>query len=172
MKFSSLLRMASVAVLCLAAGTASATTSAFTIDSNGFGYFADSKPATSFTDYFTFTMPTSATNGLSGVHVTGGSANIAFTFVGLFQGLVGSGTLVASRSSAGAQTLDIAAFELLQAGLNPYYVQVMGKATGNNPGYAGSISVSPVPEPQTYAMLLAGFGLLAFTARRRRTSFF
>ncbi len=28
--------------------------------------------------------------------------------------------------------------------------------------------VSPVPEPETYAMLLAGLGLLAFTARRRK----
>ena len=28
--------------------------------------------------------------------------------------------------------------------------------------------VSPVPEPETYAMLLAGLGLIGFTARRRR----
>jgi hypothetical protein len=28
--------------------------------------------------------------------------------------------------------------------------------------------VSPVPEPETYAMLLAGFGLMAGIARRRK----
>ena len=34
----------------------------------------------------------------------------------------------------------------------------------------GGASVSAVPEPETYAMLLAGLGLLGFTARRRSRS--
>ncbi len=33
--------------------------------------------------------------------------------------------------------------------------------------YWDNMSVSPVPEPQTYAMLLAGLGLLGFVARRK-----
>ncbi len=33
--------------------------------------------------------------------------------------------------------------------------------------YAG-LDVSPVPEPETYAMLLAGLGLIGFVARRRK----
>jgi hypothetical protein len=32
--------------------------------------------------------------------------------------------------------------------------------------YSGSVAM-PVPEPETYAMLLAGLGLVGFTARRR-----
>lgn len=39
------------------------------------------------------------------------------------------------------------------------------------PGGASESLVSAVPEPQTYAMLLAGLGLLGFTANRRRQSF-
>lgn len=31
-------------------------------------------------------------------------------------------------------------------------------------------SISPIPEPETYAMLLAGLGLLGFMARRRKES--
>lgn len=31
-------------------------------------------------------------------------------------------------------------------------------------------NISPVPEPETYAMLLAGLGLIAFTVRRSRTA--
>lgn len=44
----------------------------------------------------------------------------------------------------------------------------------NNPGVFGSVPetiyvrVSAVPEPETYAMLLAGLGLLGFAARRRQ----
>ncbi|MEO6562755.1 MAG: FxDxF family PEP-CTERM protein, partial [Nitrosospira sp.] len=36
---------------------------------------------------------------------------------------------------------------------------------------AGSIyQVSPVPEPEAYAMLLAGLGLVGFIARRRKSA--
>lgn len=40
---------------------------------------------------------------------------------------------------------------------------------GNKQDYLVA-SVSAVPEPATYAMLLAGLGLMGFTARRRQTS--
>jgi hypothetical protein len=39
---------------------------------------------------------------------------------------------------------------------------------GFAPGPSISMSVTPIPEPETYAMLLAGLGLLGFAARRRR----
>jgi hypothetical protein len=32
----------------------------------------------------------------------------------------------------------------------------------------GGVAVTAVPEPETYAMLLAGLGLVGFAARRRR----
>jgi hypothetical protein len=34
----------------------------------------------------------------------------------------------------------------------------------------GAISLAPVPEPQMYAMILAGVGLIGFMARRRQQS--
>ena len=43
--------------------------------------------------------------------------------------------------------------------------------TGNQDYLVASMgSVTPVPEPETYAMLLAGLGLIGFTASRRRVS--
>ena len=42
---------------------------------------------------------------------------------------------------------------------------------GDNVGaLLDNVSVSAVPEPETYAMLLAGLGLMGFIARRRKTS--
>ena len=37
-------------------------------------------------------------------------------------------------------------------------------------GLSGSLAVSAVPEPETWAMLLAGFGLIGAMARRRRSA--
>ena len=43
-------------------------------------------------------------------------------------------------------------------------------ATGiNNHGQVAAIG-NPIPEPETYAMLLAGLGLLGFIAHRRKTA--
>jgi hypothetical protein len=46
----------------------------------------------------------------------------------------------------------------------------LSEATGiNNHGQVAVISAL-IPEPETYAMLLAGLGLLGFIARRRKTA--
>lgn len=37
-----------------------------------------------------------------------------------------------------------------------------------NSQYSGNITVSAIPEPETYALLLGGLGLMGFVARRRR----
>jgi len=39
---------------------------------------------------------------------------------------------------------------------------------GDNGDSAWYVATSPVPEPETYAMLLAGLGLIGFMARRRK----
>jgi hypothetical protein len=44
---------------------------------------------------------------------------------------------------------------------------VIGNA-GSNASYAGTLNVSPVPEPETYGMLLGGMAVLGAIARRRK----
>ncbi|HEY1859431.1 MAG TPA: FxDxF family PEP-CTERM protein, partial [Gemmataceae bacterium] len=52
-----------------------------------------------------------------------------------------------------------------------YKVTVNGTNTGNaNSPYAGNLSANAVPEPSTWAMMLAGFGLVGFAMRRQRQS--
>jgi hypothetical protein len=55
----------------------------------------------------------------------------------------------------------------LKSGIG-YHMDVKGTATGTSGGqYYGSINVTAVPEPESYAMLLVGLGLMATIARRR-----
>jgi hypothetical protein len=53
-------------------------------------------------------------------------------------------------------------------GNSPFTLTLNGTA-GTSPlaAYSGHITITPVPEPASYAMLLLGIGLLAFTARRK-----
>ena len=52
-----------------------------------------------------------------------------------------------------------------------YFYEVTGDVTGTVGGsYTLSSTVSPIPEPETYAMLLAGLGLVGFSARRRKVA--
>ena len=57
--------------------------------------------------------------------------------------------------------------EPLAAGNYGFVVTGATAIAGKGGTYAGNLSVSPVPEPATYAMLGIGVGLLAFTARRK-----
>jgi len=51
--------------------------------------------------------------------------------------------------------------------LTNMYVHLQG--LGDNGNYSAKYTpTSPVPEPETYAMLLAGLGLIGFSARRRK----
>ncbi|MFZ6750079.1 FxDxF family PEP-CTERM protein [Undibacterium sp. Ren11W] len=71
-------------------------------------------------------------------------------------------TLVIGSSSA----LD---HDFLKVAAGNYHVDIKGNAYGIGGGtYAGSMTVSAVPEPETYAMMLAGLGLIAVVSRRRK----
>ncbi len=49
-----------------------------------------------------------------------------------------------------------------------YFLKVTGTLGGTG-SYNGNITLAtPVPEPETYGMMLAGLGLMGFLARRRR----
>jgi hypothetical protein len=127
-----------------------------------------------FLDVFTFTVPA---NGGSSYAVTNFSLlpsvfSAAFASLALVSnpdGVVGSGddAIVASALAAtGSPALSLS-FGASAGGA--YYLAVSGVSTGPAGGiYNGAISVTAVPEPETYAMMLAGLAALGFLARRRQ----
>jgi hypothetical protein len=76
--------------------------------------------------------------------------------------------LAAGQPDAPAPTLLLD--HSLSAG-QAYFFQVTGKAMGlADPGSLNVAPATPVPEPGSYALMLAGLALLAQTVRRRRVA--
>lgn len=69
----------------------------------------------------------------------------------------------------GANGTDGLSFSGLAAGT--YALAVTGFTSGSMGGaYAGVLAAAPVPEPETYALMLAGLGIVGFIASRRRNN--
>ena len=121
--------------------------------------------ASSFDDWINFSIPSdSSGNGASNLISLGGSG-LAFSAFNLYESTVLIATGITSGSSSylsftggavpGNYSLNIAGFK----------INTLASAS-----YAGNITISPVPEPETYAMLVVGLGLLGFSARRRNNN--
>lgn len=94
---------------------------------------------------------------------------ITFTSFDLYSGSsTGTNTLVATGNVfATIATLSLG-YVTSDALAGSYFLKVMGTQSGVS-SYNGNISLtSAVPEPETYAMMLAGLGLMGFAARRRK----
>lgn len=76
--------------------------------------------------------------------------------------LLGHTELFIEASFTGMETLSLST-----PGISYAIFGATGGANGSSV-YADNFTITPIPEPETYAMLLAGLGLLGFTARRRK----
>lgn len=168
---------AAVAAGLLATAGANATTTHLGAAAVGVPLpFAGYVPAAGlFGDTFTFSLPTNGGTGYSVTNFTliPGTFNTILNTLSLFSNpdnvlFNGDDTWLATSSVPGVNSIDLA-FAATPAG--NYYITVGGVANGTMGGiYNGAISVSaaPIPEPETYAMMLAGLAALGFLARRRQ----
>jgi hypothetical protein len=114
----------------------------------------------SFTDYAIGKFTIGALSNLLGDFATFGTT---FTEVSLWSH--GTEVAVDDMLSDGVSFADI--------GAGKYTVRVSGEVTGPKFGghrfgaYAGGFAVTPVPEPETYALLGAGLLAVFFMSRRR-----
>lgn len=124
----------------------------------------------SFTDNYLFTLPSNTQIGGSAVSLdlTFGSltlTNIVGGHVDLFSGSPNPIAEPLDGFNFGTTSVSHS-FGSLAAG--SYYYQVTGNATGAAGGfYSISSALSPVPEVESWAMMLAGLGVVAGIARRR-----
>ncbi|MBJ7310618.1 FxDxF family PEP-CTERM protein [Rugamonas sp. CCM 8940] len=129
-----------------------------------------------FTDHYTFTTDDSAYLTDALVHST--KSELTINFFGLY--LASNNSLVApaaievdpSDSSVAQPGSGYWRFAGVSIAANTaYYLAIDGNVLATNgSSYGGSVLITPVPEPETYGMLLGGMGIMAFLARRRKSA--
>ena len=135
------------------------------------GFNAVPSPLGDFTDVFTFTpdatFGSTAQAFLANLSVTGSdAASINFSNANL-NGIALTG-FGGPTVFGYAQGQILAPTNILFNG--PLVLTVIGNTKGGSYGGTFNLNLAPVPEPETYSMMLAGLGILAFLARRRKQS--
>ena len=117
----------------------------------------------SFTEWLTFT------NDLAGTYsITLNTSSPATDFTSAILQLVSDGSTVATLLPGfNNGTTEFWQVSNVLLGDGQYKLIVNGNNRGAG-SLAGSITINPVPEPATWAMMLLGFGAVGFAMRRRR----
>lgn len=145
---------------------------------DGSGFFGDAfamdNSGASFTDRFTFTVPT-AQAGSPGTTLNAivssitGAPDTGLDITGLSLYSSTGNTLVAAGTALQSGAIDV--WTVTSSGLEAgnYYLQVSGNLNSSgSAAFGGALSMTtPVPEPETYGLMLGGLGVLGFLARRR-----
>ncbi len=143
--------------------------------------FTSASSGSTFFDDFIFTIPNGSANSITSSINLGTILGLTDLRARLYTGTthqtgaVALGTLMEAWGTTVNYSPIVSATTVV---LNPvtldagtYTLQIKGQVAGSSGGsYAGILNIVPVPEPETYAMLLAGLGLMAFMARRNKTS--
>jgi hypothetical protein len=160
-----------IALSCgLSIGTASAALTPPVFSPSWNAIFGNDNVVTStFSDAFTVTLPFDVANGgasvISGFNLFGFNVFIdSFSLVN-----VTAATTVASGIAGSTAFFSFGPLNVADS----YQLLVDGHMIGsNNSGsYSGNLQISPVPEPETYAMLFVGLGLLGLSLFRKETKF-
>ena len=140
------------------------------VDNAGFFgdvFGANNKGAT-FADQFTFSVTGTIGHNLDAIISSiSRTADVGLNITGLdlFQG----DTLVTSGSMVSTGQMDVWTISSSNLMAGDYYLRVSGNMVSDTAAsFGGAIMLAPVPEPETYGMMLGGLGILGFLARRRK----
>ena len=137
--------------------------------------FGGGKAGTTFDDFFTFNVPDteSISFSVTADHSSTSPWGVSFLSSKSVGGwalfVLADGTLLGTENAKIPRTIDSDGSFLLTSGT--YVLEIAGKYAINNGTYSGYIDgipqVTSVPEPATWALLLAGTGIVGGIARRR-----
>jgi len=140
--------------------------------------FTAATVGSTFTDIFTFNIGTpfdASASVTSSFLNTPQTKDLLITSFSLYRYDPGTmavlGTAIAGINETGFGSHPTDSWSLSAYGLSSgdYALRVDGRVLGAGGGaFGGDLTVSPVPEPATYGMLLAGLGLVGVAATRRK----
>lgn len=136
-------------------------------------YFGDTfgtdNQGNTFADRFTFTIDSTIGHNLDAVVASiSRSADVGLDITGL--ALYGADDdLITEGESLESGTFDLWTIASDNLAAGDYYLQVSGELVSNDgASFGGAVALAPVPEPETYGLMLGGLGVLGFLAHRRR----
>lgn len=140
-----------------------------------FGAMAGDKEITAIADGNTYTFDAEVGDGiLSGGHdlisllgLGAGSYNIGITVSGQYLNFSGATSNLNGTTGVAVDFKNLSFYGVDYSGAGPFTLDLAGTTFADAANYSGTYSVSAVPEPETYGMLLGGLGLLGFISRRR-----
>lgn len=132
--------------------------------SSGSASFGNSPLAGSFTDTATFTLTSLSVLNGGVISALNGNQDVDFLSISISGP---SGTFAFTQLSPDpveVWSTPTAGFVLAPGG---YTLTLTGVNSAGGGSYAGTLAVTPVPEPTSLALLLGGLGVVGFVSRRR-----
>ncbi len=143
--------------------------------------------ATTFIPITTATTGNTTSGAFAAINIDPGAFTHTFNFMTSLAGTISSAVVTIELTGFNNVTfsgidLDGQAFtpeggtsddwRLFNASLasGPHTFTLIGTETGIGGSYAGQFSIAGVPEPMTWGLMVAGFGMMGMAMRRRRTS--